>query len=76
MIWQDAVFTVGALVFFIALFPTILSSTKPALATSATTGTVLLMFAATYVTLGLYFSATTTAITGLAWLLISWQTLR
>lgn len=74
--WQDAVFTAGSIVFLIALIPTILGPSKPAASTSAMTGTVLLLFAVTYLTLGLYLSAVTTSLTAAAWLTVLVQTLR
>jgi hypothetical protein len=74
--WQDAVLTAGSLVFLFALVPTILGPSKPAPFTSFSTGTVLLIFAATYVTLELYFACITTAATGIAWLTILFQSLR
>ena len=74
MSWQDVILTAGTVIFLLALIPTMVGSTKPARATSAMTGTVLLVFAATYLTLDLYFTAAMTAITGAAWLLILVQT--
>lgn len=74
--WQDAVLTAGSLVFLFALVPTILGPSKPAPFTSFSTGTVLLIFSATYVTLELYFACITTAATGVAWLIILFQSLR
>ena len=74
MIWQDAILTVGSVIFLLALIPTIVGPTKPARLTSASTGTVLLIFAATYLTLNLHFAAIVTGLTGAAWLLILAQT--
>lgn len=74
MNWQDLILTAGSVVFLFALLPTIVGPTKPAKSTSATTGIVLLVFAATYLTLDLYFTAAMTAMTGAAWLLILIQT--
>ncbi len=70
MLWQDWVFSIGTIIFAIALVPTLVSKNKPALSTSFTTGVVLLVFAITYVTLSLWFSAITTTITGTIWLII------
>ena len=74
--WQDGVLTAGTLVFLIALLPTILGPSKPAPLTSLSTGLVLLVFSATYATLGLYFACVTTLATALAWGLILVQSLR
>ena len=70
MIWQDAILTAGSVVFLIALIPTALGPSKPARATSALTGTVLLIFAVTYLTLNLNFAAAVTGLTGATWLMI------
>ena len=74
--WQDVILTAGSIVFLLALIPTIVGPSKPAASTSAITGSVLLLFALTYLTLGLYLSAVTTSLTGAAWLLVLAQTLR
>jgi hypothetical protein len=74
--WQDLVLTVGTVIFLLALIPTILGSDKPARSTSASTGSVLLVFAATYLTLNLYFAATVTALTAFAWLTIFVQSVK
>lgn len=75
MSWQDAVLMAGSVAFLLALLPTVLGPGKPAPVTSLCQGAVLLVFAATYTTLNLYFTALVTAITGLTWLLILAQTL-
>jgi hypothetical protein len=74
--WQDLVLTAGSVVFLAALIPTILGPDKPARSTSASTGSVLLVFAATYLTLDLYFAASVTALTALAWLTIFVQSVK
>ena len=74
--WQDIVLTLGSVGFLIALIPTILGAAKPAPLTSFATGFVLVVFAVTYATLDLRFASVVTAITGLAWFFILWQSLR
>lgn len=74
--WQDLVLTAGTVVFLVALIPTIIGAAKPACLTSASTGAVLLLFAATYLTLSLYFTAVVTALTGVAWLTIFVQSVK
>lgn len=71
--WQDIVLTLGSIVFLLALVPSIKSKDKPAVATSIMTGLVLFVFAATYTTLHLWFSAATTALTGVLWLVLAVQ---
>jgi len=71
MIWQvmfmDIAFMIGGFVFAIALWPSVISKNKPAGSTSATTGSVLLVyclalalnsfwlaFASTFITAGMW----------------------
>lgn len=74
--WQDIILTIGSLVFLVALIPSITSKDKPALMTSLMTGLVLFVFAMTYITLDLWFSAVTTALTGMLWLVLAVQKAR
>jgi hypothetical protein len=74
--WQDLVFTVGSLVFTVALWPSIRSKHKPALHTSVLTAFVLFLFAITYLSLSLYFSAATTLLTASAWAILAVQKFR
>ncbi len=74
--WQDAVLTVGSLVFALALLPSVLGADKPAAWTSATTAAVLYVFAGVEVTLDLVFTAATTAITACMWAVLLAQKLR
>jgi hypothetical protein len=76
MLWQDLVLTIGSLIFAFALIPSVLSKDKPALTTSVTTGVVLFIFAFVYVTLSLWFSAVTTAFTGIVWSILAIQKIR
>jgi hypothetical protein len=71
--WQDFVFSLGSIIFVIALFPSVKSKDKPALSTSLTTGSVLAIFALTYLTLQLWFSSFTTLLTSLEWFLLGVQ---
>jgi hypothetical protein len=73
MQWQDMVFTVGSLVFIIALLPSVFSKNKPDIRTSTGTAVILTVFAATYYSLGLYFSAVVTALTAIVWAFLAWQ---
>ena len=71
--WQDLVFTVGGGMFFLALLPTLLGKNKPALSTSLLTGGILFVFALTYMTMGMLFSAVATGLTSATWLTIAAQ---
>ncbi|MEX1113481.1 MAG: hypothetical protein WD603_01875 [Patescibacteria group bacterium] len=75
MSWQDIVLSVGSAMFMIALIPSILSDDKPAVTTSLMTGTVLIVFAATYASLGLWFTTVITALTAAFWLILFAQKL-
>jgi len=66
--WQDAVLTAGSLIFMLALLPSILGEDKPAPWTSLTTAATLYVFAAVDLTLGLTFTALTTAATATLWM--------
>jgi hypothetical protein len=73
MQWQDFAITAGTITFIFALIPSIYSNNKPALATSVMTGSVLTVFTIVYITLSLWFSAITTAITAVLWYVLSVQ---
>lgn len=74
--WQDAVLTVGSVIFILALLPSILGEDKPAAWTSLTTAAVLYVFAAVDLTLGLKFTAFTTAVTATLWVTLLIQKTR
>ncbi len=71
--WQDFVLTAGSTVFIIALLPSVFGQDKPALSTSAVTGSVLAIFSIVYATLGLWFATATTALTGATWFILAIQ---
>lgn len=73
MLWQDFIFTIGSLVFALALLPSVLGPHKPALASSVMTGSVLFIFAVTYITLGLIFSAISVCLTAIMWTILAIQ---
>lgn len=72
--WQDIVFTVGGVLFFFALLPTLIGKNKPALGTSLVTGVLLFMFALTYMSMGMIFSSLATGLTSASWITIAAQT--
>ena len=76
MHWQDAILTVGQIIFIIALIPSILSKNKPAQATSFLTGSVALSIAFVYVTLSLWFAAATAGINAVFWYILLTQSYR
>jgi hypothetical protein len=67
MMWQDAVFFAGQVLFALLLVPTLLNRMKLARVTCAGNALLLLVFAAAYASLGLWFSAASTAACGLLW---------
>lgn len=74
--WQDSIFSIGSLIFAVALIPSILSKDKPAIMTSFTTGSVLLVFSMAYFTLGLWVATFINGIVGAMWLYLAWQKYR
>lgn len=75
MIWQDAILTLGSLVFMVALVPMLLGCEKPPLTASIPTGLTLLAFAPAQWTLGAVYAAVTGTILGLMWLTLAAQRL-
>lgn len=73
MHWQDIVFTLGTVVFIIALIPSIRSEEKPALSTSFPTATVLAVFTYVYFSLSLWITAAFTAIICFLWFVLAFQ---
>lgn len=68
--WQDWVISVGQLLFFFALLPSVFSVNKPHWTSSLMTGTILLVFTYTFWTLGLRWGSVTSALVGGTWLLL------
>lgn len=76
MPWQDALIAIGQWIFLIALFPSILSKDKPALATSLMTGVILAAFALAYLSLSLWASAVSVAMVSAGWFTLAIQKYR
>jgi len=76
MHWQDIVLAIGQILFILALIPAVKHLHKPPLTTSIMNGVVLLVFAAIYISLSLWFAAVTTAITGGMWFTLALQAFR
>lgn len=66
--WQDIVFAIGSIVFTIALIPAILEKKYPPASTCILTGFMVGVYAVTDLTLQLWFSAITSAISALLWI--------
>lgn len=73
---QDLIITGGSLILAAALLPTVFSKDKPALSTALLTGSILAVFAVTYLTLDLRFAAIITFVTSALWLTIAVQIVR
>lgn len=74
--WQDTIFSIGNLIFIIALFPSIFSKNKPALLTCLLTGITLIAFAITFYTLELWFTVITVSCASTLWLILAAQVIR
>jgi ABC-type cobalamin transport system permease subunit len=66
--WQDIIFSIGSIIFTIALIPAILERKYPPISTCILTGVMIGVYAATDLTLELWFSAITSAISALLWI--------
>ena len=66
--WQDIVFSIGSIVFTIALIPAILEKRYPPISTCILTGFMIGIYAATDLTLQLWFSATTSGVSAVLWI--------
>ena len=74
LVWQDLVLMIGGFLFTVALIPTLKSKKdKPAKLTSFMTGTLLLIFAITYLSLELSLAFITTLSTAIMWFVIFTQ---
>jgi len=73
MQWQDWVFSVGQIIFLVALIPTIRGKDKPAITTSVITSIILAIFAFTYFSLKLRFATLTSIAMTTAWATLAVQ---
>jgi hypothetical protein len=73
MSWQDVVYAIGQWIFIIALVPSVLGKDKPALSTSLTTGLVLAVYVVTLISLNLWISAISSAVTAATWFILAYQ---
>lgn len=65
--WADFIFATGGWIFAIALLPSVLGPSKPALFTSALTGSVIGVYAVTFVVMGLWLSAVANGVNCCLW---------
>lgn len=73
MKWQDIVFSVGELVFMFGLIASLVSSDKPAVITSLTTGGMLVTYLAVHRSFKLWVTFTLTLITATMWFILAAQ---
>lgn len=74
MIWQDAVLAISQIIFFFALFPTILSKkSKPSISTSIINTVVLLIVCYVNISLKLYGFAFGVFLVAVAWAILAVQ---
>lgn len=71
--WQDLVFMLGNIVFFVALIPSIISENKPSKWTSLSTALVMSLYVITYYSLSLTYATVTGAIATTAWWILYLQ---
>jgi len=69
--WQDLVFSIGSIVFTIALIPAIIEKRYPPTSTCVTTSMMLLVYATTDATLGLWFSTIASIISAGIWMMMA-----
>jgi len=71
--WQDYIITVVQVVFLVALLPTLFDTQKPATLTSLMNGGGMVIIAAAYFSLGLWWSGTVAALVAAQWLILAKQ---
>lgn len=75
MKWQDAIFTVGSIIFIVSLLPALLAPVAMPLLTSIPTAIVLTAYSATMVSLKLKYSAIATGLSAVCWWLLALKVL-
>lgn len=71
--WQDTVIALCQLAFLPSMLPTLLGEDKPALTTSIMNSVIVCIIVLTFVTLELWFSVITGAITASIWTILAVQ---
>jgi len=74
--WQDWIFTIGSLIFVLALIPAIKAKEKPPVKTSLSTGLVLLAFVCCYISLELWLSVISGSLTATCWFILFIQKIK
>lgn len=74
--WQDYVLAVCIFAFNIALVPTVLGKSKPALSTSVVTALALAATVVVYVSLSLWYAASMGTLNALLWITLAVQEAR
>ena len=74
--WQDYVFSIGLIVFNIALIPAIRSKTKPPLGTSVPTALIQCIFVVAFASLEMWLSVAGTIVLALLWSTLAAQKLQ
>jgi hypothetical protein len=70
---QDLIFSLGGIIFMVALIPSLVSENKPNYKTSILTSIVLYTFSITYISLDLTYSSIVSFITATLWLILFYQ---
>ena len=73
MTWQDWILSIGGLLFWIALIPTIRGREKPPIFTSALTAAVLTVFLVPYVSLHLWLTSISGTLSAACWWILMAQ---
>jgi Ni,Fe-hydrogenase I cytochrome b subunit len=71
--WQDGVIASAQLAFLLAMVPTVVGASKPALATCAMTAVLVAVVAVTQLTLGLWYTFLMTASHAVLWSILAVQ---
>lgn len=73
MKWQDAILSMGGVIFLISLLPSLLSDQKPALLTSLSTSITLCAFLAVYANYKLWVAFSLTLLNVILWFALAVQ---
>lgn len=71
--WRDVIMTVGGVIFFVALVPSVFGDSKPEMLTSLTTAITLTSFVIVYKSLDLHYAFITNSLAALCWWILFFQ---
>jgi hypothetical protein len=74
--WQDLVLAISVLAFNIALIPTVIGESKPALSTSVITTIFVIATVVVYISLSLWYTTVMGSINAVIWGTLAFQKLR